>query len=218
MQNEYSSQEVMDILNITYRTLAKLTQNNVVKLLRTEGMLRFYDRSEVDSLVDMLHSTYGLEYIHNKIKDQLKLGMDRQEVRRQIKKYNPIKNPLDAFDLRIKKEELGTVLDEINKGYKPKKKTAKANILGILLQYHEEKDFKFITNEKDDSDYVGYFELRKYQLEYHNIHHKKMSIGKSHVIPHILRLCKRQSVTWYTDKNFKGIYILRIDLEKYSVL
>jgi hypothetical protein len=205
----YSTDDITEMFNISSSHVASLSKEGILKTAAFINGKNFFYKKEANEIKQLLDGTYGIEDVGSLLLEKEKdINIERNMIRLYIKrKFSELNNPINKYDIRIRKEDITSLLDYILKNYKPRTK------MENFKELFDGENLKYIDYSKIN-EYIDYKVLRGYYINKYSLK-KSDGSGYEKVIKHILSVCKKQNITWFTNTRLDNIYVLKIDSNIY---
>ncbi len=199
----YSTNEVAEKFGCNTTHITNLVNRNVLNIQTVINSF-YFSKDEVNQIADFLNQTIGIEEIVEIIhKRSNHSDIPSLSIRSYIKsELTYYENPVDKYDIRIKKDEISILIERINEKYIPRQSLDKSTIF-------EGRKLKYINQSSDVDVFLDMEFFREaFPKEYR-------SRGFIRVSRHVMMVCDNLNIEWYVNTEKNNIFIRKKDKERY---
>lgn len=209
----YSAKETADLLSIPNSYFNNFKNKEGLKIKTVINGSFYFDKQEVDELREFLKKTYSLEELINYVREETTFtDITRTIVRLYIKRYFEFSlNPVDKNDWRTNKSDKDNIIRVIKNNYKPQKTHNDYKEIMFKLSGGE-TNIKYVDKSRIEH-FLDKSILRKYAKQKYLFINADL-LGRR-LIEHVITICNKQNIEWFTNYEFSNIYIPEQSSEEY---
>ena len=209
----YSTKQVSEILNCNESHVTTLYKRKIIEFSTTMNGQAYYYCDEIDNIKKMLDTTYSAEYIYDEVRNNLHgVSILSSTIRDYMLKNNlAISNPVDRYDLRIKKEDLDFLIKEIDRNFISRKIKDTDNLISEFDKLIKDKSLNYISGNEEN--YYDYYYLNSLYISDGKIKKKSAKLNRQ-IIRKMISSCNSLGIKWYTNSSLDNFYIKKEDYKK----